>query len=79
MNESIKDRFLKEHALNDDDLEKVAGGAVDYSVGAGQGLCQNPACSHFNDCVMVYLSYDGFYLCSYCNTSIPNELVDPHP
>ena len=44
MNESIKDKFLKEHALNDDELEKVAGGAGDNSVGAGQGLCQNPAC-----------------------------------
>ena len=28
MNESIKDRFLKEHALNDDDLEKVNGGVL---------------------------------------------------
>ena len=26
MNESMKDKFLKEHALNDDDLEKVSGG-----------------------------------------------------
>ena len=30
MNESIKDRFLKEHALNDDELDKVVGGDDDY-------------------------------------------------
>ena len=27
MNESIKDRFLKEHALNDEQLEQVCGGS----------------------------------------------------
>ena len=26
MSESIKDRFLKEHELNDDELEQVSGG-----------------------------------------------------
>lgn len=29
MNESIKDKFLKEHALNDDELDKVVGGKGD--------------------------------------------------
>ena len=45
MNESIKDRFLKEHALNDDELDKVVGGALelgkDYEVGIP---CTCPKC-----------------------------------
>ena len=80
MNESIKDRFLKEHELSMDDLEKVAGGnpAAFDGDGDGQGECQNPACSHFKCCVMVYLnSCGGFYICSYCRDIIPNDLVDP--
>ena len=33
MSDSIKDKFLKEHALNDDDLDKVSGG--------NRGICPN--------------------------------------
>ena len=47
MNESIKDRFLKAHALNDDDLDKVVGG-----VGGGV-FEQNPD--------GTYNLYDGQY------------------
>ena len=46
MNESIKDRFLKEHELSMDDLDKVNGG-VDY--GLGCGLC--PVCGAPMTCI----------------------------
>ena len=46
MSESIKDKFLKEHALNDDDLEKVSGGVAgkDENVVEYDYSCQNPRC-----------------------------------
>ena len=37
MNESIKDRFLKEHALTDEQLKQVSGGFKDPN--SGQYKC----------------------------------------
>ena len=39
MNESIKDRFLKEHELSLEDLDKVNGGSIDF--GAVSIICPN--------------------------------------
>ena len=56
MNESIKDRFLKEHELTDEDLKQVSGGAFkDKEAGQScpsdcEGLyvlqCRNTFCCH---------------------------------
>ena len=43
MNESIKDRFLKEHALTDEQLKQVSGGAF---IDANRGI----GCPNSNDC-----------------------------
>ena len=66
MNESIKDRFLKEHALNDDDLEKVSGGETgglpeDYEY---LYLCSHPDCPGHT--ISFGADSEGSH-CPYCN------------
>lgn len=59
MSESIRDRFLKERELSLEELDQARGGEGGY---VGLGLCMNPACSHYNNCVDVEkrVSWKGF-------------------
>ena len=67
MNESIKDRFLKAHALNDDELEKVSGGDDERSADCkGWGICGNPSCSGYNPVPVYFSTLTGKYHCGYC-------------
>ena len=70
MSESIKDRFLKEHALSDDELDKVSGGDNIISVDCvGYGTCLNPSCTYYNCGVPIYgpSMNGGRYWCAYCH------------
>lgn len=79
MNESIKDKFLKEHALNDDELGKVSGGNSDDLRSfdcKGWGICGNPSCNYYNRPVPVYgpNTRAPLYNCVYCNSSNVTDL-----
>ena len=55
MNESIKDRFLKEHALTDEQLKQVSGGF--------KGDIRGQICPNYDDCEGSFVLQCPFTYC----------------
>ena len=66
MNESIKDRFLKEHALTDEQLKQVSGGLEEPKIiatfscpgdcnGTNALTCQVSPCPHGRKHITIFL------------------------
>ena len=78
MSDSIKERFLKEHELPMDQLEKVSGGAkFDSAIGTYKISCSTPGCMVNLD--IEPTSWDPYNLaCPVCKTGTLSYEFTPY-